>query len=205
MITSKMHTPLERAHEAGYWSELLERLGEAKDEAVFCEIHAHFAPLIRSFLQSRNPNLGVSNAEDIVQDVMTKVWFKADSFDSKKAAASTWIYTLARNAHIDLMRKNGAKDAKTDPLTTEDIWEDETSQPYIYLYQSRAEEQVANLMGRLPVEQRTCLEKAYMEGKSHSEIASELGLPLGTVKSRVRLGLKRMQEGVVINYEGDNA
>lgn len=191
-----MHTPLEQKQDSKYWSGLLERLGHNKDEALFSEIHAHFAPLIRNFLQSRNPNLGLATAEDIVQDVMAKVWFKSESFDAKKAAASTWIYTLARNAHIDLMRKNGAKDAKTDSLTTEDIWEDETSQPYIYLHQSRAEDQVKTLMKDLPIEQRTCLVKAYMEGKSHSEIANELGLPLGTVKSRVRLGLKRMQESV---------
>jgi len=200
MITLNMHTSLEQSQDTKYWSERLEKLGSTGSESVFCEIHAHFAPLIRSFLQARNPNLGLPTAEDIVQEVMTKVWFKANSFDSKKAAASTWIYTLARNAHIDLMRKNGAKDAKTDPLTTEDIWEDETSQPYIYLHQSRAEDQVKGLMKQLPPEQQTCLEKAYMEGKSHSEIAEELGLPLGTVKSRVRLGLKRMQDGAVKDY-----
>jgi RNA polymerase sigma factor (sigma-70 family) len=125
---------------------------------------------------------------------MYKVWTKAPSFDRSKAAASTWIYTIARNARIDFIRKNGSKDANTVELIAEDIWDEENdNQPYVYLNQARDKATVDQLLAELPPEQSECLKKIYMEGKSHVEVANELALPLGTVKSRIRLGVKKLQ------------
>ncbi len=183
-----------------HWSDLLEKVGRSQDEDAFAALHTHFSPLIRGFLQAHGGGMALETSEELVQEVMVKVWLKAHSYDSSKAAASTWIFTLTRNARIDFLRKHARQDAQTDPLTTEDIWdEDDGSQPYIYLHQSRTEKQVAHLLKTLPSEQRQCLQKVYMEGKSHTEIASELELPLGTVKSRVRLGLKRLQATIDVN------
>jgi len=173
-----------------YWSQLLERVAETKDEAQFSELHEHFAPLIRNFFLGRAGTMPRETVEELVQEVMMKVWFKSPSFDSKKAAASTWIFTLARNIRIDHLRKSIRHDSKTEPLNTEDIWdEDGINQPFVYLYQSRTETLMRGMLKELPIEQSECLQKVYIEGKSHSEISEELSLPLGTVKSRVTLTL----------------
>ncbi len=129
-----------------------------------------------------------------MQEVMIKVWQKAPGFDPSRASASTWVFTIARNARIDYLRKHGKHDIHSSSLETEDIW-DETSdnQPFIFMKRNREEKEVAQMLDSLPQEQSRCLEKVYREGKSHSEIAEELDLPLGTVKSRVRLGLKKLQ------------
>ena len=176
------------------WSSLLHAVGQNQDESAFARLHAHFAPLIMGFLRGQSGVTSAEAAEEITQEVMVKVWLKANTFDAGKAAASTWIFTLTRNARIDYLRKQSRHTHQTEPLATDDIWdEDENSQPFVYLHQHRSEAMIAKAMGDLPQEQHECLAKVYMEGKSHSEISNELALPLGTVKSRVRLGLKKLQ------------
>nr|MBP7912021.1 sigma-70 family RNA polymerase sigma factor [Pseudomonadales bacterium] len=104
----------------------------------------------------------------------------------------TWIYTLARNCRIDLLRKKfrAREEVDVDELwdlgTEDDVLEDE-------VYQKRIEVDVRESLGGLPAEQRQIITKVYMEGKSHSEVAEELGLPLGTVKSRVRLAMSKLK------------
>lgn len=189
-----MQTTISESLGPKYWSRLLDSLATTQSEATFAELHAHFSPLIRSFLQGQGGGMAVDVAEEIAQEVMMKVWFKAGTYDSSKAAASTWIFTLTRNARIDHIRKHARRNELTDPLTTEDIWdEDETNNPFAYLHQNRTEKHVREMMNTLPVEQQKCIQKMYMEGKSHSEISKDLNLPLGTVKSRVRLALKRLK------------
>lgn len=194
MLTLNMRKPIDKDRTPKYWSERLENFASSRNEAQFAELHAHFAPLIRSFLQSKGGDNAYDAAEELAQEVMMKVWLKADSFDSSKAAASTWIFTLARNARVDYIRKHARHNENTETLTTEDIFEDDDpNQPFTYLHQNRAETQVKHMLSEIPKEQSQCLRKMYMEGKSHSEISNELSLPLGTVKSRVRLALKRLQ------------
>jgi len=194
MLTLTMQKPVDKEYTPKYWSELLESFAKSRDEVQFAELHAHFAPLIRSFLQSKGGDNAYDAAEELAQEVMMKVWLKADSYDSSKAAASTWIFTLARNARVDYIRKHARHNENTETLTTEDIFEDDDpNQPFTYLHQDRAETQVKAMLSVIPKEQSQCLRKMYMEGKSHSEISNELSLPLGTVKSRVRLALKRLQ------------
>lgn len=175
------------------WSNLLVKVGQG-NEAAFAKLFAHFAPLIKGFCQSNKTFLASESAEELVQEVMIKVWQKASGFDPSRASASTWIFTIVRNARIDYLRKHAKHDVNSNPLESEDIWDESSeNQPFVFMQRNREEKEVSELLTTLPSEQSRCIEKVYMEGKSHTEIADELNLPLGTVKSRVRLGLKKLQ------------
>ena len=177
------------------WSKLLQRVGTFRDEQAFARLFDHFAPLIKGFcITNGNYALPGEAAEELVQEVMIKVWTKAPSYNPVKAAASTWIFTIMRNCRIDMLRRNGRHQAHLEPLEAEDIWdEDADNQPFVKLQQSRDEDLIQDSFAMLPPEQKQALTQVYMQGKSHSEIADESGLPLGTVKSRVRMGLKKLQ------------
>lgn len=136
-------------------------------------------------------SLSASHADELVQEVMLKVWQKAASFDATKAAASTWIYTIARNCRTDMYRRLQKFDT---PLSTDDLTlATEAEDAFILLHQKRSRERIRQLIGTLPTDQAQALAKIYMEGKSHSEAAAELDLPLGTIKSRVRLALQKLE------------
>ena len=177
------------------WSKLLERVGQARDEEAFARIFAHFAPLIKGFcLGNLNSSFPVDAAEEVVQEVMFKVWQKAPGYDSSKSAASTWIYTVMRNCRIDLMRRNQRIAVDGGVIDIDDIWDEaDDDQAFVYMQQSSNEALIDKSFSQLPPEQRQVLTQVYMQGKTHQQIAQETGLPLGTVKSRVRIGLKKMQ------------
>jgi RNA polymerase sigma-70 factor (ECF subfamily) len=140
-------------------------------------------------------------AEELVQETMLKVWQKAGSFNSEKANASTWIFTIARNTRIDLLRKKArhqnnrvANDHSEEGFDVEDIWiEDENEDVFNQIAKQRSIKSLHETLQELPEEQSFILKKVYLEDKSHSEIAQELDLPLGTVKSRVRLALNKLR------------
>nr|AFT64076.1 FecI-like sigma-24 [gamma proteobacterium D250]AFT64157.1 FecI-like sigma-24 [gamma proteobacterium D250]AFT64199.1 FecI-like sigma-24 [gamma proteobacterium D250] len=176
------------------WTALLTRVGKQRDRQAFEQLFRHFAPLIKGFHNNHSTQaINAETADELVQETLFKVWRKAPSFDANKASASTWIFTIMRNTRIDMLRRNG-RQQNTDIIEAIDIW-DETPehQPMIFLQRRRNEKEVAECLHSLPAEQSHVLEKAYMEGKFHSEISRELNLPLGTVKSRVRLALKKLQ------------
>jgi RNA polymerase sigma-70 factor (ECF subfamily) len=160
------------------WSQALVCVGESQDRAAFTRFFRHFAPLIKAFALSGS-SLSATHADELVQEVMLKVWQKAGGFNPEKAAASTWVYTIARNCRTDMFRRLQKFDT---PLES-----------FIVLHTRRGSERVRELMGELPPDQAQILAKVYMEGKSHSEAAAELDLPLGTVKSRVRLAIQKLQ------------
>ena len=174
------------------FSVLLAAVGE-KDKAAFEELFKHFSPLIRSFSQaSQHEGWFPGLHEDLVQEVMIKIWQKANKFDPNKASATTWIYTVARNCRIDMLRRKS--NTQHLPLENEDYWQEtDENTPSTLLQQKRSEDRLHAAMERLPSEQKEILRKVYIEGKSHSETSQELGVPLGTVKSRVRLALQKMQ------------
>ncbi|GGY75409.1 ECF RNA polymerase sigma factor RpoE [Cellvibrio zantedeschiae] len=177
------------------WSKTLERVGQARDEQAFAELFAHFAPLIKGFcLGNLNSSFPADAADEVVQEVMFKVWQKAPTYDASKAAASTWIYTVMRNCRIDLMRRNQRVPIDREVIDIDDIWDEaDDDQAFVYLQQSSNEALIDKSFIQLPPEQRQVLTQVYMQGKTHQQIADETGLPLGTVKSRVRIGLKKMQ------------
>ena len=172
------------------WSECLTLIAANEDRAAFTRLFRHFAPLIKAFALSGS-SLSASMADELVQEVMLKVWQKSGGFNPEKAAASTWIYTIARNCRTDMFRRLQKFDT---PLAAEDVIPDqEVEEPFSALQSRRGEERVRELMQTLPPDQAQILAKVYMEGKSHAEAAAELDLPLGTVKSRVRLAVQKLQ------------
>ena len=172
------------------WSACLQQIGAHQDREAFARLFRHFAPLIKAFAIKGSP-LAAAHADEIVQEVMLKVWQKASGFNPHKAAASTWIYTVARNCRTDMFRRLQKFDT---PINADDIWPDEVADtPLVAMQQRRDAIRVRDLVSQLPQEQAQILTKVYMEGKSHSETALELDLPLGTVKSRVRLAMQKLQ------------
>ena len=187
------------------WSDCLEKVARDSDREAFRRLFDKFSPLIRAFAGRQSPGDAHDHmAEDLVQETMIKVWQKAASFDPEKASASTWIFTIARNTRIDLLRKNirhqanrVSGDQYEELFDVEDIWvENEDEDVFNQLALQRTSEMLHELMKELPEEQSFILKKVYLEDKSHSEIAAELSLPLGTVKSRVRLALNKLRLSV---------
>jgi RNA polymerase sigma factor (sigma-70 family) len=172
------------------WSECLVLIARNEDRAAFTRLFRHFAPLLKAFALSGS-NLSATLADELVQEAMLKVWQKAGAFNPEKAAASTWVYTIARNCRTDMFRRLQKFDT---PLASEDVSPDqESEEPFALLQSKRSRDRIRDLMQGLPQDQVQILAKVYMEGKSHAEAAAELDLPLGTVKSRVRLAIQKLQ------------
>ena len=170
-------------------SNLLVRVGQARDRQAFRALFDHFAPRIRSFLlQRRVPK---AQAEDITQDVMLSVWRRAASFDPAKAGASTWIYPIARNQHIDQFRK--AKRAEQMDETDPSLQPEPAPAADDLCEMSESAQSVGAALETLSPDQRQVIDMAFTEGLSHSEIADRLDLPLGTVKSRIRLAMGKLK------------
>lgn len=172
------------------WSECLQLIAATGDRAAYTRLFRHFAPLMKAFALSGSP-MSANHADELVQEVMLKVWQKAGAFDPKKAAASTWIYTIARNCRTDMYRRLQKFDTA---LSADDVSiAEESEEAFMLLHQRRSRDRIRELIKTLPPEQKQIIAKVYMEGKSHAEVAGEFDIPLGTVKSRVRLALQKLQ------------
>ncbi len=168
------------------------QVGLKRDKVAFSRLFDHYVPLIRAFTLSAHPGANLL-ANEISQEVMLKVWRKAHTFRPEAASLNTWIYTLARNSRIDYLRKHGRHQSNIDSEAVyHNLTDDDAPGPFQAAQQQKEKERIHALLESLPPEQRTVLVKIYMEGKKHSEIAKELEMPLGTVKSRVRLALKKL-------------
>ena len=179
--------------ETAHFADLIESIAETKDRDAFKALFAHFAPRLKGYLM----RLGASDgqAEEVAQEAMLTVWRKAALFNRKKAAASTWIFTIARNQRIDMLRKMKRTSAEM-PVETEDLWQipgENEDEPVTSLHRLMSERRVRESLSHLPEEQITVIAKVYMESKSHQMVADELNIPLGTVKSRVRLALNKLK------------
>ena len=168
---------------------LLEKVAVSQDKEAFKELFAHFAPRIKGFFQGQgSPS---DKADEVVQEAMVNVWRKSHLFDPTKAKASTWIFTVARNARIDLLRKENRPEPDfTDPS----FFTDSEPQPDEIYERDDEAQRLQTVLAQLPEEQSQVLRLAFFEQKAHAEIAEELGLPLGTVKSRIRLAFKRLRK-----------
>ena len=170
----------------------LEQVAIERDKAAFEALFEHFAPLVRAYSFAREPGAALM-ADELAQVVLIKIWEKAHTHNSQKASVNTWVYTLARNSRIDLLRRNGRYTTEIDP---EFLWqelEDDSADPFMSVQQKRAEKTISEAFDHLPSEQQQVITKVYLEGKTHQESADELDLPLGTIKSRIRLALQKLQ------------
>ena len=175
-----------------HWQTCLVCVAEQQDREAFGELFDHFTPLLRAYSLRAQPGAYLL-ADELAQDVMIKVWNKASTYKPEMAAASTWIFTLARNSRIDNLRRNSRF---VNHIEVEDLWQ-EPEDPAPSLFEAvqlkRSQKKVRQGLEQLPPEQRHVLAKVYLEGKSHQQAANELHLPLGTVKSRIRLALQKLK------------
>jgi RNA polymerase sigma-70 factor (ECF subfamily) len=168
---------------------LMAAVARDRDRAAYGRLFQYFAPRIIGFMERAGVPGG--DAEEIAQETMVTVWRKAELYDPAQAAVSTWIFTIARNLRIDLARRatrrrNGAA-AMGEP--EEELVESAEAQALA----NEREEKVRQALAKLSREQATVLRLSFYSEKPHAEIARELGIPLGTVKSRVRLAMAKIR------------
>ena len=171
------------------WVSQMYAVRDQQDKQAFAELFSHFAPRVKSFLMKSGASHDV--AEECAQDVMATLWRKAHMFDPAKASVSTWIFTIARNRRIDMLRKQRRPEPEDLPWGPQA----EPDQADAMALQEETD-QLGQALSQLPEKQRTLIEKAYFGDLSHSEIAAETGLPLGTIKSRIRLALERLRHAM---------
>ncbi|MEP5769256.1 sigma-70 family RNA polymerase sigma factor [Nisaea sp.] len=166
----------------------IEAIAETHDKVAFRQLFEHFAPRLKSYLLRLGADPAM--AEDVAQEAMVMVWRKAASFDRRQAGASTWIFTIARNKRIDRLRRE--RRPELDPEDPGLVPAAEPA-PDRSLQDIQARQHIASAMRALPDEQAELVRRAFFDDESHSRIAEESGLPLGTVKSRIRLALTRLR------------
>lgn len=171
------------------WVDQMVRIREAQDRQAFAEIFGHFAPRIKGFLMKSGADATL--AEECAQEVMATVWLKSHLFDPARASVATWIFTIARNRRIDILRREKRPEPEDLPWGPEA----EPEQADVVALQQESE-LLGKAIKELPQAQRDLIEKAYFGDMSHSEIAAETGLPLGTIKSRIRLALDRLRHAM---------
>lgn len=170
------------------WDRLLLRVGSDRDRSAFKKLYEHFAPRLKSFLLRIGPDM--SAAEEICQESMIMVWRRAETFNPESAGASTWIFTIARNKRIDKLRKDNRP---LPDLNDPSFFQIPVDKSDDILQRVEEEKKIKNALKNLPPEQAKLILSAYYEEKSHRKIADETNLPLGTVKSRIRLAINRLR------------
>ena len=168
------------------WASCLRRIHEHGDHLAFKELFAHFAPRVKAFLMKSGAD--AATAEECAQDVMATLWRKSHMFDPTRATVATWIFTIARNRRIDLIRRERRPEPEELPWGPE---ADPAPDDQLALSQESA--RLTSALARLPEKQRQLVEQAYFADLTHSEIAAQTGLPLGTIKSRIRLALEKLR------------
>ncbi len=157
-----------------------------RDRSAFAQLFDFYAPRLKGFVMRTGTS--AAEAEEIVQDVMLTVWRKAAQFDPERAQVSGWIYQITRNRQIDVVRRTSR--AMPEELKQTDEHEPDAGQ-ILAVEQEASRLKLA--LARLKPDQRMMVEKAYLGELTHQEIQDETGLPLGTIKSRIRLGLERLR------------
>lgn len=172
-----------------HWITCIVRVRDMQDQAAFAELFHHFAPRVKAFLMKSGADAAL--AEECAQDVMATLWQKAHLFDPSRASVATWIFTIARNRRVDAIRKMKRPEPEDLPWGPES----EPDQADILALQQESD-LLGRAISRLPDKQKLLIEKAYFGDLSHREIARQTGLPLGTIKSRIRLALDRLRHAM---------
>jgi len=165
------------------------RVRDSRDKDAFSQLFAHFAPRIKGYLMKSGASATV--AEECAQDVMTTLWRKSEQFDPTRASVATWIFTIARNRRIDMLRRDRRPEPEELPWGPEP----EPEQSKVLEIQQESA-RLVKAIATLPDNQRSLIEQAYFGDLTQAEIADITGLPLGTIKSRIRLALDRLRHAM---------
>ena len=168
-------------------SKLMVKIRDNLDQIAFSLLFDFLSPKINGYYLQNG--LIKDNAEELTQEVMSTIWSKSELYDATKASISTWVFAIARNKKVDFFRKNTTKS-----LNEEDVREFLYEENNKYsVHESEIKDQVSRINKELNKEQRKMIKMNFFENKSHKKIAEELEIPLGTVKSRIRHILTKMQ------------
>ncbi|PZM09608.1 sigma-70 family RNA polymerase sigma factor [Rhizobium tubonense] len=179
------------AEERQRFAALAKAVADRRDQRAFSELFDYFAPRLKSWLLRQRMPAG--EAEELVQEVMVVLWHKASLYDPSRSSLSTWIFRIARNRRIDAQRRLRTRVLDdTDPALqpTAEIAADAVME------NEGRDIKVRAALAELPQEQQALLRAAFFLGQSHSEIAAATGLPLGTVKSRIRLAFGKLRKSL---------
>ncbi len=167
--------------------DLVKRIAKDRDETAFSEIFDYIAPKINAYYLKHN--LSSELAEELTQEVLSTIWIKAELFNSEKSKFITWSFTIARNKKIDFYRKNQKNVSSED--VRDFLYENDKSNDY------EIESTINKITEELDQNQKKLIKMSFFEQKSHKIIAAELEIPLGTVKSRIRATLSKMQKHIL--------
>ncbi len=170
--------------------QLIAQVATQGDKQAFAALFRFYAPRLKSFLGKQG--FGENECEDLVQETMLNIWRRAASFDSLKAGASTWVYTIARNAGIDRRRRERRGADWRELIDFDETDPDPSAETRIIISESESRVRVA--LSALPAEQADVIRMTFYGEDPQADIARTLGIPLGTVKSRVRLALARLRK-----------
>ncbi len=193
-VTTNCHTDLApHRHEfilprPRHLDDLLTAVGTKRDDAAFSVLFDHFRPRVHA--QMVRLGLAPFAAADVTQDVMETIWSKAHLFDRRKSAAATWVFSIAQNRRIDVRRRSREHIYVETDLS---LIPDSTPDNETNIDAARIEQHVQAALGALPQEQSKMVRLAFFEGLSHSRIAARTKVPVGTVKSRLRLAFSRLR------------
>jgi RNA polymerase sigma-70 factor, ECF subfamily len=169
-------------------ADLLRRVAEQADPAAFRELYQTYGPRVKAYMMRRGAD--AATAEDLAQETLLNVWRRASLYAADKGSAATWIFAIARNVRIDRLRREmpfqelpeGGSEQATDEAAPDEV-----------LAEKERQTRVRAVLSQLPPEQHEVVSLSYVEGLSHGEIAGRLGLPLGTVKSRMRIAYQKIR------------
>jgi RNA polymerase sigma factor (sigma-70 family) len=191
VVSGTERTLTSQATQQGEFAALITAVADRRDREAFTRLFDHFAPRLNAYL--RRLGTDPATAEEIAQETMVTLWHKAPQFDPQKSSLTTWLYRIARNRRVDNLRRN-----RLDFLDASDpILEaaDETDLLAEADMQQR-KDAVRSALASLPEEQLSVVRLAFFDDLSHSQISEQIGLPLGTVKSRIRLGFTRLRRSL---------
>lgn len=173
------------------WGALIRAIAVEQDRAAFATLFEYFAPRVKAFMQRSGAS--EARADELAQETLLTVWRKAALFDPASTGAAAWIFTIARNLRIDAHRRERRGGAMETTDVDIEFQVDDAPQPDARLAATQTEQRVRAALSELSVDQVRVVELSFFEEKAHAEIAAILEIPLGTVKSRLRLAMNRLR------------
>jgi RNA polymerase sigma-70 factor (ECF subfamily) len=186
-----MKKPNSGTSDAAKWPALIEAVAARGDREAFATLFEYFAPRIKTYM--RRSGASEHTADELAQEALLAVWSKARLFDPESVGATAWIFTIARNLRIDSIRREKRTGTDYTVEIDPEFHIDDGPHPDAGLAASQLESRVQTALAELSEDQLRVVELSFFEEKAHAEIAQTLRIPLGTVKSRLRLAMNRLR------------